>query len=107
MLRFTCRAIGLVLLALGFVGLVIDGTRSIANNAVRFQSLGDIGAAIFKERFLLLQPTIEQKVHPLLWDPVLRNVLLTPGSIAAFVLGAILLWLGRRPTEPIGFARRR
>ena len=106
MLRFTCRAIGLVLLALGFVGLVIDGTRSIANDAISFQSLGQIAAALFKERFLTLQPTVE-KLHPFLWDPVMRTVLLTPGSIAAFALGALLLWLGQRPREPDGFVRRR
>ena len=40
MLRFLARAVGLLLVAAGFVGLVIDGTRSMANSAVSFTPLG-------------------------------------------------------------------
>ena len=107
MFRFISRVLGLVLLALGFVGLVIDGTRSIANNAVTFRSIGEVAALVFKDRYLQLQPAIERNLHPVLWDPVVRETMLAPASIAAFVLGLLLLWLGQRPKDPIGFAFRR
>jgi hypothetical protein len=107
MLRFIARAFGLILIAAGFVGIVIDGTRSIANGAVMFTPLGEVAFRVFGERYLLLQPAIERHIHPLLWDPIVLNLTLLPGSVLAFLLGVVLLWLGQRPPEPIGFATGR
>jgi hypothetical protein len=106
MLRFLCRALGLLLLAIGFVGLVVDGTRSIANNAVVFSSIGEVAAALFKENYAGFQPAVE-RIHPVLWDPVMRNLTLVPASILTFVIGAILLWLGQKRRETIGYLARR
>ena len=107
MFRFLARAFGLFLIAAGFVGLVVDGTRSIANGALTFTAVGEVGYRLFGERYLLLQPAIERHVHSLLWDPVVLNLTLAPASVVAFMLGAFLLWLGRRPAEPIGHLVRR
>ncbi len=106
MLRFLARAIGLILIAAGFVGIVIDGTRSIANGTVMFTPLGEVAFRAFGERYLLLQPAIERHVHPLLWDPVVLNLTLMPASVVGFLLGVALLWLGQKRPEPIGFATR-
>lgn len=106
MLRFLARALGLILVAAGFVGIVIDGTRSIANGTVMFTPLGEAALRIFGERYLLLQPAVE-RLHPALWDPVVLNLTLLPGSVVAFLLGVVLLWLGQKPPEPIGFATGR
>ena len=106
MLRFLARALGLVLTAAGFVGLVIDGTRSIANGAVMFTPLGDVGQRLFGERYIMLQPTIGN-IHPALWDPVVLNLTLLPASVLAFTLGVLLLWIGQKRPEPIGFATGR
>jgi hypothetical protein len=103
MFRFLARVLGLLLVAAGFVGLVIDGTRSIANSEISFTPLGQLGFALFPKSFPLLEPAVTRHVHPFLWDPVLLNVLLLPASVIGFVLGALLLWLGRRPPEPIGY----
>jgi hypothetical protein len=107
MFRFLARAVGFVLIAAGFVGIVIDGTRSIANGAVMFTPLGEVAFRVFGERYLLLQPAIERYIHPLLWDPVVLNLTLLPGSVVAFCLGVVLLWLGQKRPEPIGFATGR
>lgn len=106
MLRFLFRALGLLLLAVGFVGLVVDGTRSIANNAVVFSSLGEVAAAILKERYLMLQPAAE-RIHPFVWDPVVRDITLAPASVVTLAIGAILLWVGQKRREGIGFVARR
>jgi hypothetical protein len=42
-------------------------------------------------------------VHPWLWDPVLLNFFLLPASVLGFLLGALLIWIGRKPEEPIGY----
>ncbi len=102
MFRFLLRVLGLLLVAAGFVGLVIDGTRSIANSQVVLTPVGELGFALFPRSFPLLEPAVT-RVHPLLWDPIVRSLLLIPASILGFLLGIVLLWLGRRRPEPIGY----
>jgi hypothetical protein len=102
MLRFLVRAVGLLLVAAGFVGLVVDATGSIANSQVSFTSLGQFGLTLFPASFPRWEPTVSQ-VHPYLWNPIALNLLQLPASIIGFGLGALLLWLGRRPVEPIGY----
>ncbi|HEY8381336.1 MAG TPA: hypothetical protein VIL09_04205 [Microvirga sp.] len=103
MLRFLARTLGLILVAAGFVGLVLDGTKSIANSRVMFTPLGELGFALFPRQFPLIEPGITRHVHPFLWDPILLNLFLLPASVLGFALGALLLWLGQKPVEPIGY----
>src|ERR687886_2715763 len=100
MLRFLARALGLVLVAAGFVGLVIDGTRSIANGSLMFTPFGEVAYRVLGERYLLLQPAIERHVSPWLWENVILSLTLLPASVIAFVLGVILLWLGQKRPGP-------
>lgn len=103
MFRFLFRILGLLLLAAGFVGAVIDGARSIANSSVLFTPLSEVGSRVLGDRYLLIQPGLERHVHPLLWDPVVLNLTRAPAALVAFGLGAILLWLARPRREPIGY----
>ncbi|HKH33917.1 MAG TPA: hypothetical protein VKA80_07095 [Beijerinckiaceae bacterium] len=104
MFRFLARFLGLLLIAAGFVGLVVDGTRSIANGTLEsFTPLGTVGLWLFPNWFPLIEPAVTRHVHPLLWDWVLLKLFLIPASIFGFVLGALLIWLGRKPEEPIGY----
>ncbi len=103
MIRFALRLLGLLLVAAGFVGLIVDGTRSIANGEIVFAPLGQVLFQIFPKSFPMLEPAITRHVHPFLWDPILLNFLLLPASIVAFVLGLLLLWLGQKPPEPVGY----
>ena len=107
MFRFIARALGLILIAAGFVGLVIDGTRSIANGTLMFTPVGAVGFRLFGEKYLLLQPAIERHIHPLLWDPVVLNLTLAPASLVGVLVGMLLLWLGQKPREQIGFVTGR
>jgi hypothetical protein len=107
MLRFFLRTLGLLLVAAGFVGLVIDATRSIANSRIAFTPLGELAFTLFPKSFPLLEPAVTRHVHPFLWDPILLNILLFPASVVGFAFGAALLWLGQKPAEPIGYAVER
>jgi hypothetical protein len=100
MVRFLVRVLGLLLLAAGFVGLVIDATRSIVNETVSFTPLGEFVATVLPRIYPTLQTSVT-RLHPTLWDPVLVN--LVPASVLGVVLGALLLWLGQKPAEPIGY----
>jgi len=106
-LRFLVRILGYLLVAGGFVVLLTDGARSIANSTLRFTALGETLFALLGERYRLLQPAVERNLHPLLWDPVLLNATLAPTALVGLLLGFLLLWLGAEPKPVIGIVTRR
>ena len=104
-LPFFSRALGLVVMAAGFVQLCYDGARSIANNGLRITTLAELIQSLPHERLAALGATLRQAA------PWAETVLLTPLGLvpAAFFglgLGAVLIWLGQPPREPIGFLTR-
>ncbi len=101
-MRALLRLAGFLLVAAGFVAAVMDGARSIAASEIDYARLGESAFRLLGERFLALQPAVERSLHPLLWDPVLTNLLLAPTSLLLLALGFLLLRLGRRPPETIG-----
>lgn len=102
-MKFLARSLGLLLVAAGFVGLVIDGTRSIVNNAISFASLAGVINALVPGGVSGLQARVTAQLHPWLWDSLLVHVVQLPASVTAFLVGAFLLWLGQKPLEPIGY----
>jgi hypothetical protein len=106
-IRFLLRTLGFLLLAAAFVGLVLDGARSIANGALSFMSVADLALAVARDRWLALQPLIETRLHPALWTSVVEPLSRAPASVLALVLGAVLLRLGQPPRALIGTLGRR
>ncbi len=102
-MRFLARSVGLLLVAAGFIGLVIDGTRSIVNNAISFASLGGVINTFYPGGVPGLEVRLAQRAYPWLWDPIATHILEVPASVTGFLLGALLLWLGQKSLEPIGF----
>lgn len=107
MVRFLLRLLGYLLVAAGFVSLVIDGARSIANSAVQYTPLNLALTTLLGARMDALQPLVERNTHPFLWDPVLLNLLMAPAALIAFLLGFLLLKLGTPPEPRIGTVTRR
>ncbi|PTM39988.1 PetM family of cytochrome b6f complex subunit 7 [Bosea sp. 124] len=107
MVRFLLRLLGYLLVAAGFVSLVIDGARSIANSALQYTPLELALSTLVGERIKGLQPMIERGIHPLLWDPVILSLMLAPAALIAFLLGFLLLRLGAPPEPKIGIVTRR
>lgn len=105
MLRFLARLLGLILMAGGFVALVYDGARSIANNGPRITSVSDVIASLFKDKAGALQTGVEGAA-PWLWHVLGLPLTLAPVSVIGLVLGAALFWLGQPGREPIGFLTR-
>jgi hypothetical protein len=101
-MRLLFRLSGFLLLAAGFVAAVMDGARVLANSQFAYAKIGETAFRLLGERFLLLQPAVERHVHPLLWDPVLLNVLLLPTSLTLLALGLLMHRLGRRRDPAIG-----
>jgi len=105
MIRFLSRTLGLLFLATGFIFLVYDGTRSIAANALLYSKVDEIWSLVHQASLQQLQPLIEKKAPPWVWDPVITTVLDAPATVALAIVGAILILLGRRKKRLIGYAR--
>jgi hypothetical protein len=104
--RLLFRILGLVLLAGAFAAGVIDGARSIADSRLSLTPLGATAYWAFPNKFPLLQSFIERQIHPLLWDPILLDILKTPTWAALGILGAALLYAMRKRPPPIGHSNR-
>ena len=104
-LPFLSRVLGLLILAAAFAQSVYDGARSIANNSLRLTSLNEVMVNVFSERTGALQSSVEG-LAPWMWQSLLLPLTSAPAAVIGLVVGALLLWLGQPPREPIGFLTR-
>ena len=105
MIRFLFRTLGLLFLAAAFIFLVYDGTRSIAANVLLYSKADEIWSLVHTTSLQQLQPSIEKRAPPWLWDPVVTTVLDAPAVVVLGIIGAILILLGRRKKPLIGYGR--
>jgi hypothetical protein len=104
MIRFLFRFIGLFLLACGFVFLVYDGTKSIANQHMYYSRVSDIWAIIDQNSLNFVQNWLKKKAL-WAWDPYGLIAFDLPTWAVLAVLALILILLGRRKKPLIGYAR--
>ena len=106
MIRFVFRFLGLLLLALGFIFLVYDGTKSIADQTMYISSVGSTWSNIHQSSLVSLQPAVERLVGIWAWKGVIQPYFLDqPISLVFTVVGGILILLGRKKKPLIGYAR--
>lgn len=106
MIRFLLRFLGLILLAGAFAAAVIDGARSLAAQQAMLTPMGLALDLAFPSKFPLLQPFVEKRLHPLLWDPVLVAILSAPAFVDMAALGIVLFYLARPRPPEIGVPSR-
>jgi uncharacterized membrane protein YdbT with pleckstrin-like domain len=105
MIRFLFRFVGLLGLALGFVFLVYDGTKSIANRTVEMTTVERVWNEVYaKSPQDVLRP-LTAPIASWLWDPVTVSVLAAPLWLILAVLASLLMILGRKKKPLIGYAR--
>ena len=103
MIRGFFRLLGLLLLAGGFIFVVYDGARSIADQALRLTRLGEFWNDVHQSSQRAFQAMVEN-ASPTLWNLV-KLILNQPAWAVMGVLG-ILLMLLFRPRKPlIGYSR--
>ncbi len=103
MIRGFFRLIGLLLLAGGFIFLVYDGARSIADQAARLTKLGEFWNDVHQASQAAFRATVESSA-PSLWTPI-RLVLDQPVWAVMGVLGIILMLVFRARKPLIGYSR--
>ena len=95
-IRLVFRTAGFVSLALAVVFAISDGSRAIAQSDIGFKPLGQIWFEFSPESLNLSQAVVQRHLHPVIWDPMLQNLLTWPAWAVFAPLGLILLWAGAR-----------
>jgi hypothetical protein len=104
MIRGFFRLVGLLLLVGGFLFLVYDGARFVADSAVRFTRFEEFWNNIHQSSQQAFRAWVEGHA-PWLWSSVVKIILDQPVFAVLGVLG-ILLMLLFRPRKPlIGYSR--
>ncbi|MFL6799819.1 MAG: hypothetical protein ACJ8F3_20685 [Xanthobacteraceae bacterium] len=106
MIRFVFRFVGLLLLALGFIFLVHDGTKSIADQSWYFSRVSDVWSNIHQASLASLQSSIQRAVGGWAFERVVQPYFLTqPIELVLAIVGALFILLGRKKKPLIGYAR--
>ena len=104
MIRFLFRFLGLLCLALAFILLVYDGTKSIADQRIYITSVTDVWVAVNEASLTQLKPAIE-RLAVWLWDPVVVKILAAPSALVLAIIGMVFILIGRKKRRLIGYAR--
>jgi hypothetical protein len=105
MIRFMFRFVGLLGLALGFVLLVYDGTKSIANRTPELTTVERFWNEVYPRSPQDVLRPLTAPIANWLWDPVAVSVLGAPIWLVLAVLASLLMILGRRKRPLIGYGR--
>jgi hypothetical protein len=106
MLRLLIRFFGLLLLAAGFVALIVDGTRSLAGGGVMFMTLDKGMRDLFPSAYHAAETAASGSVVGVLWDPFLTTALLFPASAALCAAGAAMIVVSHKPQAGLGYWSR-
>jgi len=101
MIRFLLRLLGFLILAGGFVALVIDGARSIAAGAFSFTPLQASWNAASPSTLENTRGFFDETLHA---GGAFDVVAAQPTFVALGVLGVLLMLLGRRRRRLVGVA---
>lgn len=93
---FLFRWLGTVFVLFALVAIAVDGTKSLAANDLVFTPLGQHWRELHVASLNNLQVALERYLLPVLWDPVMLNVLLLPAWVVLGAIGLLLCLVGRR-----------
>jgi hypothetical protein len=105
MIRIVLQWAGWFALAGAFAALSIDVSRSFSAGRLVVTQLGETATALAPARMALLRTALDPDAHPLVAHlvPAIERL---PIAVAFAALGALALWLGRKPRPKIGYSSR-
>ena len=104
MIRGFFRLVGLLLLAGGFIFMVYDGARFVADNTLRFTRFGQFWNDVHQTSQQAFRLWVESH-SPWIWNNVVRIILDQPVFAVMAVLEIVLMLLFRRRKPLIGYSR--
>ena len=100
MIGFIARFVGLWLIAGALVALVVDGTKTIAASELTVTAFGkawyDLSPTTLMAAQMFVQQTVETYIGHWLWDPLIQWILMLPAWLVLGLLGAWLVYAGRK-----------
>jgi hypothetical protein len=105
MIRALLRLIGVIVLAAGFILVVYDGAKSIADSRIYVYKLGQLWTDIHAASLQNAQAKVQENLPAAAWDPVITTLLDQPAWLVLGVIGIVLILLGRKRKPLIGYAR--
>lgn len=105
MIRSLLRLIGVIALAAGFVLLMYDGAKSIADKRVYIYKLGQLWTDVHATSLQAAQAKVQASLPAQIWDPGIATILDQPSWLIFGIVGTIFILLGRRRKPLIGYAR--
>jgi len=94
-MRLLFRLIGTWLLGIALILLIIDGTRSLAANAIIFTPLGETWLSLHPQSLADTRAFLGTRFFGPLLDNAVTFVLGLPGWLVLSLPGAFIAWLGR------------
>jgi hypothetical protein len=104
MIRGFFRLVGLLLLAGGFIFMVYDGARWVADQNLRFTRFGQFWNDMNQASQAAFRAWVESKA-PWLWSGIVKVVLDQPVFAVLGVVGIVLMILFRPRKPLIGYSR--
>lgn len=95
-MRTGCRVLGWMLAGLAAVLLARDLVVLVQTGRWAPIDVGALWWYLHPTSQQLAQPAVERHIHPLLWDPVILTILLSPAFLALGIVAALLFMAGRR-----------
>jgi hypothetical protein len=105
-MRAFLRFIGMLFAAGAFVSFVIDGTKSIADDALHLQPLRDAWTTLGSASYDAAKLAVDDNLSPLLWERLVEPALMVPLFVVLLIVSLVFLFLGRRPRSRIGYVTR-
>ncbi len=105
MIRSLLRLIGVIALAAGFILLMYDGAKSIADSRVYIYKLGQLWTDVHAASLQAAQTRVQASLPAQVWDPGISTILDQPSWLIFGIIGTIFILLGRRRKSLIGYAR--
>ena len=102
MFRLFARAVGLWILAGGFVAAVIDGMKSIAASRLVTTSAFTAWSELAPTALGALRGVVEGQIGAMAWQLATATVLALPTWLLLGIIGAGLIALGRPRAAPFG-----
>ncbi len=93
------RFFGVFIFLLALISLAVDGTKSLASEAVSITSVEEFWQEVHGKSFYSFEGAAEGFLPVFLNDTVLEGILALPLWVFLGLLGVLLSWLGRKRTK--------
>lgn len=100
-MRLVLRVVGTLLIAFAVILVIIDGTRSLAANALVFTPLETTWQSMHAESLAAVREFLGTRLFGPVLEPVVSAILGFPGWAVIGVPGLLLAWAGRSRRERV------